>query len=121
MKTKNTWMVMGVAMALFSACKKDNLHSLQNPPDSYPELKVGNYWVYEVYEVDTANVATSLGILDSSYVEKDTVINGHTYFKKIESNYPFSASHAVYLRDSIGYIVNHKGTIVFTMVEGDFN
>lgn len=116
MKTKNIWVVVGLTMTLFTACKKEKEPTppaAADPSPGFAQLKTGNYWVYEMYLVDSNQVATSMGIIDSSYIEKDTSINGKIYYKKIEHNYPYEPSHAVYLRDSSGYIVDSKGAIVF--------
>jgi hypothetical protein len=104
--------VVFLAIALFS-CKKSNDET--NPPSKpdYYQLKVGNYWIYQGYHIDTNGVVTAEGVPDSTYVEKDTVIRGYT-FKKIVGN----PDHAVPLymggivRDSSGYLVTYYGQIL---------
>lgn len=44
-------------------------------------LKVGNYWIYDWYEINTSTGSvTALNKRDSIWIEKDTIINGRTCF-----------------------------------------
>lgn len=81
---------------------------------SYGQLKVGNYWVYEKYKVDSVgNIVSALPGLDSCYISSDTVINGNTYYKMFRPNIPVT-SQITYLRDSANCIVDHIGRILFS-------
>lgn len=96
------------------SCKK--IEPTIAPPISYPnysQLKVGNYWVYERYEIDTNGVETPLGIYDTCRVEKDTIINGETYFKYVRPPY-LNSQTISFLRDSLHYIVMNTGNIIFS-------
>jgi hypothetical protein len=113
------------------ACKKEKnvepsncsqqIATTQTYPN-YSNLKVGNYWIYERFIVDEFGVATSLNQFDSCYVEKDTLINGMTYFKYMSSKYNFPSVMplnqnpitAEYYRDSLSYIVSSVGRIEFS-------
>lgn len=121
MKTKNATALALACIALFSACKKEkdiNGTQLISGSSSYTQLKTGNYWVYEIYNIDDAlGTITATGVYDSSYIEKDTLINGQVYFKKIENNYPYSATRAVYLRDSLDYLIDAHGEIRFSHLD----
>lgn len=89
---------------------------------NYSNFKVGNYWIYERYIIDQLGVATSLNQFDSCYVEKDTLINGMTYFKYMSSKYNFPSVNPgtqnsitpEYYRDSLSYIVSSVGRIEFS-------
>ncbi|MBX7107640.1 MAG: hypothetical protein K1X61_03230 [Chitinophagales bacterium] len=99
----------------FSSCKKD----ITDPPASttYPnfsQLKAGNYWIYERFDVDSAGNATATGITDSCYVEKDTMINNTRYFKVIRPAIAGTIYNDKFVRDSLHYIVNHLGQILFS-------
>ena len=109
-----------VAFTLFSACKKDEPNG--DPVKVYNDygcLKVGNYWIYERFTVDTLGEATPLNKFDSCYVEKDTLINGVTYAKMVRP-FPYQLAPDIpnpslfYLRDSLHYIVDHTGSIRFS-------
>ncbi len=96
------------------SCKK--IEPIIAPPITYPnysQLKVGNYWVYERYEIDTNGVETPLGIYDTCRVEKDTIINGETYFKYVRPSY-LSTPTTTFLRDSLHYLVSNGGRIIFS-------
>lgn len=104
-------LLMGT-IALYS-CRKasQSTSGAFNPtPNTYSltmGMKKGNYWIYQLYRIDTAGVETP-GITDSVYVDKDTVINGRIYYKFVE------ASVNYYWRDSSEYILNPDGEIIYT-------
>ncbi|MBL7755073.1 MAG: hypothetical protein JNM44_11400 [Chitinophagaceae bacterium] len=107
-----------VSTAIYS-CKKKKT----DPPPAtlyanYAQLKVGNYWVYEQFEIDIAGNAASKNIFDSCYVEKDTMINAKSYFKVVKPNQnSISQKDILFLRDSLHYIVNSTGKIVFSSLD----
>ncbi|HMT29637.1 MAG TPA: hypothetical protein PKD91_10190, partial [Bacteroidia bacterium] len=85
--------------------------------DNYAQLKVGNYWIYQHYDVDSSGNATSTSVYDSCYVEKDTIINNLTYFKMIRPNpYPPLPSE-YYLRDSLHYVIDPFGNVLFSSLD----
>jgi len=107
------FLVFSIVLAIFlSSCKKDT-----SVPTSYPnfsQLKVGNYWIYERYNVDPFGNASTTGVFDSCYVEKDTLINNNSYYKVIrpqafDSNFSYK-----FVRDSLDYLVNNQGQILFS-------
>ncbi len=110
-----------LAFAITQACKKkkettETPNEPQQPPtpviyDNYSQLKIGNYWIYERFNIDPQGNATSQNLFDSCYISKDTVIRGQTYFKYHNKSY-FS-DHS-YLRDSLHYIVYSGGAIAFS-------
>ena len=69
------------------SCKKDEEIIEEITPiieeestESYSQLEVGNYWVYQRFAVDKETGEVSeLNIFDSIYVETDTIINDHQY------------------------------------------
>lgn len=107
------------------ACKKEKTFTLTPPTpppppnttyyDDYMALKPGNYWIYEYYELDSANgTAHAMGTYDSAYVEKDTVINRRTYHVYNYRNIFSNEKRTRYLRDSLSYTVEISGRIVFS-------
>jgi len=104
---------LGILLTIFlSSCKKDSF-----TPTTYPnfsQLKVGNYWIYERFNVDASGNATTVGIYDSCYVEKDTLINNNLYFKEIRSKGLGVNYSASFIRDSLHYLVNNDGQILFS-------
>lgn len=122
-----------VVISLLPSCKKDKQSSSpactsSNQPivtyPNYSNLKVGNYWIYQRYEINTNGFGgeTMLNITDSCYIEKDTLINGYTYYKYMSSKVGapgFSGSNqnpitAEFYRDSLSYLVNQNGRIEFS-------
>jgi hypothetical protein len=103
-----------LALSLY-ACKDDPPPSTPADYPDFANLKVGNYWVYERYRLDTNGLYTPLGVFDSTFVEKDTVINGETYFKYMDDQFGTQPGfEATFLRDSLHYLVNSGGRVVFS-------
>lgn len=114
--SKNKWLAIGImALTAIAACKKDDTDSDPTPVSTpnYGQLKVGNYWVYERYRVEPNGTETPLGIIDSSYVFGDTLINNKKYYKYVMPGYPTAADSLMILRDSSGWIVDPSGYVAF--------
>ncbi|MBL0339912.1 MAG: hypothetical protein IPP71_02760 [Bacteroidetes bacterium] len=98
------------------SCKDDDDDPAPTPTvyDNYAQLKVGNYWIYQRFDVDSSGNATPTSVFDSCYVEKDTLINNLTYFKMVRPNpFPPLPSES-YLRDSVHYTVGVGGGLYFS-------
>jgi hypothetical protein len=107
-------------VSFLSACKKDDVDT--QPPTAYADysnLKVGNYWVYQTYEVDENGVETSTNYSDSCYVEKDSTINGLVYHKVIRPAAVLNQIGISFLRDSLHYVVSSNGTRLFSSQDFD--
>jgi hypothetical protein len=116
MKTRSVLLALSIFSILYSSCKKDDDNepgtTYSSPTyDNYSRLAVGNYWVYQRYDLDTSGTYTRT-IEDSCYINKDTVIGGNRYYVY---NEPGVSGGMVthFLRDSLHYILdNHK--IIFS-------
>jgi len=104
---RTLFFTFAILALIFFSCKKETSESISSSESDYTRLKVGNYWVYKVYKVDTNGVETDQNKLDSSYILKDTIVKGWTYYISISHPYPptFSYERAV-LRDSAGYLLS---------------
>jgi hypothetical protein len=108
---------MAFAFLLF-ACKKDKEES--TTPITYPnfsEFKTGSYWIYQRFTVDSTGNVTPTNIFDSCFVEKDTLINNRQYIKTIRPNPVLPYMGITLTRDSLHYIVNSTGAIVFSSMD----
>lgn len=119
MKPKQISMLLtGVLFILLSAisCKKDNDNSSPAPVvyPNYSQLKTGNYWIYQRFNVDGSGNATPTSVYDSCYVEKDTLINSLTYYKMIRPSISISIQSVFFLRDTLHYTVENGGKIFFS-------
>jgi len=113
--------IVFVCLAVLSivSCKKENVQDVPvvtpaHVYKNYSNLKVGNYWIYERFNLDVDGNYSSLNQFDSLYVEKDTLINGVTYAKYITTNILGPDYDPLYLRDSLHYTVDASGTIYFS-------
>lgn len=121
MKFIQQFVVIGCTVSLFSCTKEDKKSDPvkpQNPQKvgEYSNLKIGNYWVYELYDVDSNDNAISRSEFDTVSVEKDTVIRGNRFYKLTASNQlAYDRSVGVsYRRDSLDYVVTSDGFMVFS-------
>lgn len=105
--------------AITSSCKKKEKEIIEeeNPPtvtyDSYSALRKGNYWIYGRFRIEADGSESRLKETDSSYIEKDTVIHSNIYFKLRSHDFVLNRDFTSYLRDSLSYIINSSGAIVF--------
>lgn len=112
---------LGIILTLLASCEKDDdTPSCSTPENSYSPtlypLAIGNYWAYEVYDVDTAGNRTKRKYTDFTAINRDTIINGKKYFV-LEGKYLGGQWRAYnYVRDSIGYIVSSSGNVLFAQV-----
>ncbi len=120
MKMKSIVFTVCLMTIMIYSCKKDNDEDITTPPSitnykNYSQLKVGNYWIYEEFNVDSLGNATTKNIFDSCYVEKDTMINAKSYYKIVKPN-PYSSDQksVSFQRDSLHYIVDSDGAILFS-------
>tara|TARA_R110002049_G_scaffold306637_2_gene505497 strand:- start:3163 stop:3825 length:663 start_codon:yes stop_codon:yes gene_type:complete len=121
MKILKVLFISFLATTLMIGCEDDDNVTPNNPTegksevDQFSMLEVGNYWIYERYTIDTNGIETALGIYDSSYVEKDTLINGKLYAVLILPSYLSNFNKDFILRDSLDYLVDHRGKILFAL------
>lgn len=113
MKMKSIFLSMMGLTAILCACNKENAPQPQSSSEpNYSQLRVGNYWIYEQYQIqDSDSSETLLNTYDSCYVVKDTVIRNNRYYKMYK---PDGFSDYVYLRDSLDYIINEQGYKIFS-------
>ena len=110
-------------MALFIAsCKKEGSNPVENNGvqekviDYYP-LTVGNYWIYKYYTSDSTLNFIDQNIIDSVYVENDSVCYGNVY-AVVHSSYwesDYQVSIPTLVRDSSDCIVSNSGSKLFTI------
>lgn len=111
---KTLWMLSRLLITTcIISCKKDDDDSSTTPEADYTPMAVGDYWIYEHYQVDTLGNAIPMGTTDSTYIEKDTLINSKVYYKMISPG--LLGEERIYLlRDSSHYLVSFPGEIIFS-------
>lgn len=122
MKFKTVFLLLLVLSILFYSCKKeDDQNQVFGGYVNYSTLKVGNSWIYQIYDVDSSGNSTPRNEYDSCYVEKDTIINSNTYYKVVKPNINYNEPFIYYLRDSLHCIVNSSGKILLSSWEFQSN
>jgi hypothetical protein len=109
--------LLTLAALLFFSCKKKKAEPEEEAPASaattYPQFmpfKTGNYWIYERFRVEKNGSSSSLNNFDSVYVEKDTVIQGSSWWKIRRFDYIYSQHQVLFLKDSLHYIVQQNAS-----------
>lgn len=99
-----------ISLLVFHSCKKDEITI-----DYYP-LNIGNYWVYGHDWDGMSGSGYDYLTIDSIFIQNDTIINGFTYFVIERAPNLFNEDWSIVdnVRDSLGYIVNCKGDILFS-------
>ena len=90
MKTK--LIIVFLALLLITSCSQNNNGSDSQDlsdliPTTYMPLTIGNYWDYNVQQVNPGAVNTSIGT-DHLFISNDTLISGVTYKKMKTSVMP---------------------------------
>lgn len=104
-----------------TACKKDEDPAPSPAPgpsysvSDFSKLAVGNYWVYQKSNLDTAgNVSSVTANYDSLFVSGTSVVNGNTYAVLSKAlNGTVIPGMQELRRDSADCIVDGNGRIVF--------
>ncbi len=106
--------VIGLIVFSLLSCEKENPGTTNNEVFSYDYLQIGNYWIYEHFEIDTTGNEEKISETDSIVITRDTLINNNTYFIFEGTNYPYNRQWEIVriLRDSSGYLINNEGTIL---------
>ena len=118
MKKKTIILSFIVMTAFYYSCSKDKVSYYSPTPSktypNYAQLKVGNYWIYQEFTVDTLGNATPTINYDSCYIDKDTIINGKTYYQLVKPAFDPAMGEIALLRDSLHYIIDSRGKILFS-------
>lgn len=86
------------------------------PKLNYIPMKVGNYWVYENYQINEEGSETNLQKIDSVIISRDTIINGNKFYVFEGTRYPTELNRCILqiVRDSSGYLVRNDGRVLFS-------
>ena len=114
LKMKTYFKLLSVAL-LFAACEKDDQVVNNGTPglnaSSHAQFAVGNYWVYEGFNIDlNTGVVTPNNNTDSLYIGNDTTINGELYYQFKGDRFP-NTSFSRNLRVDGSRIIDENGSI----------
>ena len=131
---KNVFLIPCLILVFnLSSCKKDTAKEPEMEPElpvspttfpNYSNLRVGNYWIYQRFEIDGSGNETPLALIDSCFIEKDTIINGNKYYKYVSPNfgmgaspYTIAANVSEFYRDSLSYLITNYGRVEFSSAD----
>ena len=106
---KTVLILFGILLSV-QACKHADCKPAITTPSIQIVNSVGSYWIYNWYSIDTLG-NEKLIQTDSIYIAEDTIINNNTY--TIRQGEYLNGGRTEYIRDSLGYIVNAKGDILW--------
>lgn len=108
-----------VITVLLASCKKETKVSSQNtnsvppPAPNFLPLKLGNYWIYEAFTLDSLNTETDLAHTDSLYIDRDSIVGSKTYyhFSSVNPNSLFASFSVAgeWVIDSAGILCMQSG------------
>lgn len=123
---KNLFLIL-ITIFIVQSCKDKDCEPTSTSPSFKLVSGVGSYWLYDWYSVDTIGNEKFLRT-DSIYIAGDTTINGDIYI--VKKGHGFNNNKVNYLRDSIGFVVNEEGDILWnkkstgvirTLNQGEFS
>lgn len=104
------------ALLSLAACRKDKT---ENPDPTIPEpsaleyfpLKVGNWWKYDKWLLDTSDLVISFDTA-SVYIEitQDSIIDGKLWYYASSNEVSF---YNRWIRDSANFLLDQYGTIIY--------
>ncbi|MEP4534723.1 MAG: hypothetical protein ABJ004_16650 [Cyclobacteriaceae bacterium] len=71
--------IVFATISLLTSCSDEAVSPTQNVTE-FTNLEIGNYWVYDWFEIEPDGTESSFNKSDSLYIEKDTTIFNRTYF-----------------------------------------
>ena len=87
---KNSTLVVLSSLFVLTSCENDPVEDDRDKdiPEYFP-LAVGNYWIYDVYNIDENGNEQLLNLQDTLAIVKDSIIDGKVYFvqKWVDSRY----------------------------------
>ncbi len=105
-------------ICLIISCTKNKENQDPSPiANPYYQAVKGNYWIYDVYKIDTANGGSETLVgTDSVVVSGDTLIDDKRYAVFSGTDLPFSSQWRALriLRDSSGCLVDNNGVVKFS-------
>ena len=120
MKIKTLAFLSFVLLFVF-ACKKDKATDPEPVPqisiNDYFPMTVGNYWIYDIYKVDTSGVEEQYPYSDTIRIIAEEDIDGKTYLVA-EIDTWLSTSNkkdTILYRDSSSYLIDSEGNFFLSL------
>lgn len=105
-----------IFMSLFAiwSCEDSNETTIPSGKDYFP-LKVGNYWVYQTFRIDTlGNEFLESSKNDTITIVNESIINGYKYYGIRDRHCLLNVNKIIYYRDSSDCIIDLNGKIILS-------
>lgn len=104
--------LLAIATVAVVSCTNETIE----PKPNYIPMKVGNYWIYENYQINEDGSEINLQKIDSVIISRDTIINGNKFFMFEGTSYPDHHRWQILqiVRDSSGYLLRSDGRVIFS-------
>ncbi len=108
---------IALSLGLITSCKKKKEDPQTIPPipvvatQNFVPLKVGNYWIYNVYSIQPSGQETFTQV-DSVYISGDSIVNNTSYFI-LENAAATSPPSSILLRQQNSDIMIPNGTYYY--------
>ena len=97
-------------LASTMSCRPNLNTEPQTVLTDFTPMKVGNYWIYQIFKEDNAGVFQPTNQFDSTYIASDTLVRGNKYYKFVSpyggSIDRVSPNEITFLRDSADYLIS---------------
>ncbi len=118
MRRLAVFIISVLGILFWNSCDKENnslTDDLNNLKVNHFPLEIGNYWIYQNFDIIQGIEKVSTKI-DSVIISRDTSINGKTYYVLEGTYYPKNNNWGIIelLYDSVGYLINQHGEILFS-------
>ena len=115
-----------LAILIFHSCKKENIIiidplELEEKPSDYLPMEVGNYWIYETFQVEENGDEFSVD-LDTMTIIRDTLIGADRFFifhHTSQGSFTFTHLLPQFLGLKNDHVVNADGTTFLSLRHND--
>ncbi len=127
---KTLLFLLGLLIVISSCSSDDNAEPQQDiPEENFYGLEIGKTWFYKYYKrIDNTDEFEDLGAESEVSVLNTTTIDGEKYFT-LETQTTYGEQHCAvcpdegttttHVRDSLGYLVNADGDILYSRMDVD--
>lgn len=106
-----------LTMLLMASCSDDEPGVQLRTISDFSQLEVGNYWVYDWYEVQPDGSESLMDLRDTLRIEADTLIEGRTMFIRTGTFMGQTRREIVY--DSISQLLTYPNRMALFVIDSN--